>query len=190
MRSDFVNVLIAGGAIATAVFTGWLVVLATATHRHNQDLSGRRKPVVTSHADWIESLFHGFTRIQILQSDLPEKIQMRSGVIRLFNHSDASQTIDFQHGRVWWPRVRGKQPRAPRQVIKLDPHEGGAIVVVFVADAWPSGPLAGSHYSKTCWVTLSGVTMAGRKVKFRGRLQFGKYLSVHHTGKLPSKPDI
>jgi hypothetical protein len=176
------------GVSLTALFTGILAWIGILSLRHSRDVSGRRKPIVIGRADVTDSVLHPGTSLADSASAYSDPLGHRVVLVHLYNHSDSEQIIYFNHGTIWWPRIRPK-PTVAHQSITLPAHRGGSMALVLAGASWPDGSERTERvpriYETKYWGSIRGRTASLQRVRYRGRLPLADFDPMWLERRLP-----
>jgi hypothetical protein len=163
----------AGGVVATAIFTGIIVVLAVLTYRQARVLAGHGNPIRVRSPRMLASVVDDLA-IALLPQEQQSLVRLAAAY--MFNHSDALQeiTIDPERSRIIWP-FELRDVMVQTREVDLEAHAGGNVRLALLrtqAKDWPAsqGPLG-----VRCWLYLRAETASGHVIRRPVHVYLDKY---------------
>jgi hypothetical protein len=171
------------GLLATALFTGVTAVISWLALQQVRTVTGVKRPVVVDskrpvgHIGYDQSLHWSYEG----WNNDPKRLRYVD--LYVYNRSDVEQRfmIDADSSGIVWPRFR-QRLFIQNTELRLDPRYGGnsPVPVLSLTGEWPTDELDndGTHFKRTYWLRLRGLTRSGHVVKFLGRVRLRPYPPV------------
>jgi hypothetical protein len=166
------NVLIAVGALATAVFTGITAVVTYLVYRHGRHQAALRRPIRVHHQDHLND--------EVVKRELPAAIRdtrpKRYTFVLFSNRTDADLRwfLDTRRTRLYRSAVGGTPMLDVPAMVTTPSHDGTTLALLFVLtddavrwadDEADSTVPYGLKFKRRYWLKIRGRTADGHKIK-------------------------